>query len=64
MKLSFSVATEADALALAALHTAVAEDLTRRFGRGPWSSATSERGVLFGLHAATHRLGARQAIGE
>ena len=49
MNLSFSIATEADAAALAALHTVVAEDLTRRFGRGPWSSATSERGVLFGM---------------
>jgi len=49
MNLSFSTATQADAPALAALHTAVAEDLTRRFGRGPWSAATSERGMLFGM---------------
>jgi GNAT superfamily N-acetyltransferase len=49
MKLSFSTATQADAPALAALHTEVAEDLTRRFGRGPWSSATSEKGVRFGM---------------
>jgi ribosomal protein S18 acetylase RimI-like enzyme len=49
MNLSFSTATQADAPALAALHTAVAADLTRRFGRGPWSQATSERGVLFGM---------------
>jgi GNAT superfamily N-acetyltransferase len=49
MNLSFSIATGADAPALAALHTTVAEDLTRRFGRGPWSSATSERGMLFGM---------------
>jgi ribosomal protein S18 acetylase RimI-like enzyme len=49
MKLSFSIATQADASALAALHTAVAEDLTNRYGIGPWSSKTKERGVLFGM---------------
>jgi GNAT superfamily N-acetyltransferase len=46
MKLSFAIATLDDASALAALHCAVTEDLTRRFGRGPWSSQTSEKGVL------------------
>jgi ribosomal protein S18 acetylase RimI-like enzyme len=49
MKLSFSIATQPDAPALAALHTAVAEDLTRRYGRGPWSSLTTEKGALFGM---------------
>jgi GNAT superfamily N-acetyltransferase len=49
MKLSFSTATQSDASTLAALHTAVAEELTRRYGRGPWSAATTEKGVLFGL---------------
>jgi ribosomal protein S18 acetylase RimI-like enzyme len=49
MKLSFSIATQADASALAALHTAVAEDLTNRYGIGPWSSKTKERGALFGM---------------
>lgn len=46
MKLAFDTATPADAAELAALHTLVAEDLTRRFGHGFWSSATTERGVL------------------
>jgi GNAT superfamily N-acetyltransferase len=46
MKLVFAVAINSDAAALAALHGAVAEDLTRKFGRGFWSSAPSERGVL------------------
>jgi len=46
MKLAFAIATESDAGALAALHSAVAEDLTRRFGQGRWSSAQTERGVL------------------
>ena len=49
MKLSFSIAASSDAPALAALHTAVAEDLTRRYGRGGWSSAMTEKGVLFGM---------------
>jgi GNAT superfamily N-acetyltransferase len=46
MKLSFATATESDAPELAALHTAVAEDLTNRVGPGFWSSSPSERGIL------------------
>jgi GNAT superfamily N-acetyltransferase len=46
MKLNFAVATNSDAAELAALHSAAAEDLTRRFGEGFWSSAPSEQAVL------------------
>ena len=46
MKLAFATAANPDAAALAALHSAVAHDLTRRFGQGFWSSAPSERAVL------------------
>ena len=46
MKLVIAAATNADAAALAAIHSAVAEDLTRKFGQGPWSSAPTEKGVL------------------
>lgn len=46
MKLTFAVATNADAPELAALHSAAAGDLTRRFGSGFWSSPPSERAVL------------------
>jgi GNAT superfamily N-acetyltransferase len=46
MKLIFEAATNANAPELAALHSAVAEDLTRKFGEGFWSSAPSERAVL------------------
>ena len=46
MKLTFATATTSDAAELAALHTAVAEDLTHHFGHGFWSSAATERGVL------------------
>ncbi len=45
MDLDFQSAAESDATALAELHTVVAADLTRRFGKGPWSSSPSERGV-------------------
>ncbi|MGA2073863.1 MAG: GNAT family N-acetyltransferase [Terriglobia bacterium] len=46
MKLVFEAATNVNAPELAALHGAVAEDLTRKFGEGFWSSAPSERAVL------------------
>jgi GNAT superfamily N-acetyltransferase len=49
MKITFSKANQGDAPELAALHTAVAEDLTKRYGRGPWSLLTTEKGVLFGM---------------
>ncbi len=42
-------ATDADAAALAVMRTAVAERLTRDHGRGHWSSAVSERGVVRGV---------------
>src|ERR1700692_2648990 len=46
MKLTLDIATNSDAAELAALHTAVAEDLTQQFGHGFWSSPTTERGIL------------------
>lgn len=49
MRISVSLGKASDAPALAALHTSVAEDLTRRFGRGVWSWKTSERGSLLTL---------------
>ncbi len=52
MKLTFSTARQADARELVALHTAVAADLTSRYGYGPWSSQTTEKGVLFGMRHA------------
>jgi len=42
MKLTFSIAAQADALTLAELHTAVADDLTLRYGRGGWSLRTTQ----------------------
>jgi GNAT superfamily N-acetyltransferase len=41
---SITVAQESDAAELALLRTAVADDLTRRYGPGHWSAAVTERG--------------------
>src|ERR1700730_18242592 len=49
MKISIGLATEADASALAALRTRVAEDLAQLYGRGPWSWTVTEKSVLRGL---------------
>lgn len=43
--MTFELATEDDAPALAALHTAIAGQLTREFGEGHWSSSASEPSV-------------------
>ncbi|MET0620784.1 MAG: hypothetical protein ABW056_10925, partial [Thermoanaerobaculia bacterium] len=42
-------AAPSDAPELAALHTAVAVQLTREHGRGHWSNCTTEKGVLWAL---------------
>jgi GNAT superfamily N-acetyltransferase len=44
--------TTDDAAELAALHRAVAEHLTLLYGAGPWSSAPTERGVLYGMRTS------------
>jgi len=49
MRLKLKPATTDQAAAIAALRTAVAENLTARFGQGPWSSACTEKGVLFAM---------------
>lgn len=41
---SITIADETDAAELALLRTAVADDLTRRYGPGHWSAAVTERG--------------------
>jgi ribosomal protein S18 acetylase RimI-like enzyme len=48
-RFSFQRAVVKDAAALAALHTAVAKHLTDSHGEGPWSSHTTEKGVLFAM---------------
>lgn len=42
----FEQGTPADARILAELHSGIAETLTDLHGRGPWSTKTSEKGVL------------------
>jgi predicted N-acetyltransferase YhbS len=49
---TISVATAEDAPALVALRTAVANDMTRRFGHGDWSAAPSEVLVVKQLRAS------------
>jgi GNAT superfamily N-acetyltransferase len=50
--LKITVAEASDAPDIAALRTAVADDLTARHGRGHWSSAATERGVTHGIHTS------------
>ena len=49
MRLSFQPGVTDDAAELAALHTAVVDHLPSVHGRGPWSSKTSEKGVLYAM---------------
>ncbi len=51
-RFSFQSAVPGDAAALAALHTAVADHLTSLHGRGPWSSGSSEKGVLYAMRSS------------
>jgi GNAT superfamily N-acetyltransferase len=46
MTLLFTQATPSDIAAVVRLRAAVAEDLTRRYGRGHWSSVGTEKSVL------------------
>lgn len=55
--LTFAVAAEADAAALAALRTAVAERLTAEHGRGHWSSAGTEAGILRAIRSGVFLVG-------
>lgn len=52
MQIRFARATADDAAALATLHTTANADLTARFGVGPWSRASTERGVLSTMRRA------------
>jgi GNAT superfamily N-acetyltransferase len=59
---SISIARESDAAELALLRTAVADDLTRRFGPGHWSAAVTERGELRSIETSRVLI-ARDATG-
>ena len=47
--LTFALAGESDAAAVAALRAATAVALTARFGRGHWSGEATEHGVVAGM---------------
>ena len=57
--MKITVAEASDAAEIAALRTAVAEDLTARHGRGHWSFGASDAGVLRGIRTS-HVLVARE----
>jgi GNAT superfamily N-acetyltransferase len=46
MKLTFAIADKSDASAIAAVQNAAAEELTRQYGQGNWSSPATERSVV------------------
>jgi GNAT superfamily N-acetyltransferase len=52
MRFKLQPATRDDAAALAALHTTIAEHLTELHGHGPWSTETSEKGVLYAMRTS------------
>jgi GNAT superfamily N-acetyltransferase len=49
MGIKLELATAEDAAVVAALRNAVAQHLTARYGKGHWSSSSSEKGVLYNL---------------
>jgi ribosomal protein S18 acetylase RimI-like enzyme len=49
MRLVFETATEEDATELAELRNNAANKLSETFGKGPWSSGCTEKGVLYGM---------------
>jgi GNAT superfamily N-acetyltransferase len=53
VRIDLDVAAPEQAFAVAALRNAAASALTVRYGTGPWSLATSERGVLFEMRRGT-----------
>jgi GNAT superfamily N-acetyltransferase len=55
----FAPARSEDSSALVALHTAVAEHLTDRFGPGPWTRKPSEKGIQWGVRTSRVFIGRR-----
>jgi GNAT superfamily N-acetyltransferase len=49
MRVPLKLATDADAAAIASLRKAVADHLTELHGKGPWSSAGTEKGVRYDM---------------
>jgi GNAT superfamily N-acetyltransferase len=53
MDVKLKVATSVDVLDIVALRAAVAGKLTADHGKGPWSSVSTEKGVLFDMRNST-----------
>ncbi len=53
MLIKLQPATTDQAVAIASLRTAVAENLTSKYGAGPWSSIGTEKGVLLDMKNST-----------
>ena len=60
MTLLFTLATPSDVDAVVSLRAAVALDLTRRYGRGHWSSVASDKSVLRDVRTSSVILGWEQ----
>lgn len=52
VRLTFSVATEEDAAAIAAMRVSTGEHLTAAYGHGHWSGGATERGVRASLRTS------------
>ena len=48
-RVTFAIATPADAPAIVVVRNKTAQQLTKVYGQGHWSSETSEKGVLLGI---------------
>ena len=59
-RIKLRVATPEDVPAILSLNAAVNTDLTERYGKGPWSSFSSEKGVLYRMRIATIYLATRR----
>ena len=57
MRLTFNDASADDVEAIVALQNSVAENLTKRHGKGHWSSASTAKGVAHSLKHARIRVG-------
>lgn len=60
MRLKLQPATPDQAVTVAALRTATAENLTACHGPGPWSSFCTEKGVLFAMRNSAVYVAARR----
>jgi GNAT superfamily N-acetyltransferase len=52
MELVFETATEGDASELVVIRNEAANRLTEKFGKGPWSGGSTEKGILYGMRTS------------